>query len=95
MFWFRLLIALAALIASFFILMRFHEMHNKEVSKVHKIQHTLHKELEQKNKQIKKLKEERQVFLGAAVKQASRAVDLHYNQAKNQKVKKEKQKTKA
>jgi hypothetical protein len=93
MFWFRLILSLTALIASFFILARFHALHNKQVSKVQKVQHTLHEELKRKDMQIKKLKEERQIFLDTAVKQASRAVDLHYNTVKNQKVKKEKQKS--
>lgn len=76
LFFLRLFLACAALIGSFFV---FGEYHQKNAARQHhytKMRDGLLAELQKKSAEIKRLNEERQMFLNTAVKQAARTVEV-------------------
>lgn len=75
-FWLRLFLVLAALIGSFFVFGEHQKKQNSHKTEYGRLRNGLLAELRKKNVEIQRLKDERQIFLNTAVKQAARTVEV-------------------
>lgn len=84
-FWFRLFLVVVALIGSFFVFGEHQKKQNRHQTEYERLRNGLLAELQKKNVEIKRLKDERQIFLNTAVKQATRTMEVSESMRKNRK----------
>ncbi|MDO8642555.1 MAG: hypothetical protein Q7R76_03120 [Candidatus Woesearchaeota archaeon] len=85
LFFVRLFLVVAALIGSFFVVGAQQKKHTAHQTDYGRMKNGLLAELQKKNAEIKRLKDERQIFLNAAVKQATKTVEFSERLSKNHK----------
>lgn len=85
LFFLRLFLVCAALIGSFFVFGEHQKKHATNKHQYERMRGGLLAELQKKNVEINRLKEERQMFLNTAVKQAARTVEVSQLMSKNHK----------